>query len=215
MKKIMIFAVAALTLAACSKTFDNNKVASEGNAIGFGTWTETLTKAVADPTNPRVQGTSYFRTGDGIVVYGSKTDTDPDPDVTSVVFNGIDVVATAEGGDPTAATAWDYNNHRFWDTNAESYTFFAVSPKEKLATTTTTATDGAFVTSVMSKSGSLHLRQGVPTGDFLSDQERVEHLPFLIRLDTFLIRCYPGTETPQDYISHITCQDQQYVTGDI
>ena len=70
---------------------------------------------------------------------------------------------------------------------------------------------GAFVTSVMSKGGSLHLRQGVPTGDFLSDQERVEHLPFLIRLDTFLIRCYPGTETPQDYISHITCQDQQYV----
>ena len=153
MKKIMIFAVTFLTLAACSKTFDHSKAATEGNAIGFGTWAETLTKAVADPTNPRVQGTNYFRQGDGIVVYGSKTDTDPDPDVTSVVFNGVDVVATAEGGDPVAATTWDYNNHRFWDSNAESYTFFAVSPKNNLATTTTTAIDGAFVTKSLEFTG--------------------------------------------------------------
>lgn len=151
MKKIMILAVAAIAMVACSRTFETHQVARQ--EIGFGTWAETLTKAVSDPTNPRVQGTNYFRQGDGIVVYGSKTDTDPDPDVTSVVFNGIDVVATAEGGDPVAATTWDYNNHRFWDTNAESYTFFAVSPKEKLATTTTTATDGAFVTSSLSFAG--------------------------------------------------------------
>lgn len=156
MKKLMIFAVAAIALVACSKEFDTNKSASNGTAIGFRTWTETLTKTVADPTNPRVQGTNFFRSGDGIVVYGSKTDTDPDPDVTSVVFDGVDVVATAEGGDPVAATAWDYNNHRFWDANAESYTFFAVSPKAKLATTTTTATDGAFVSSSLDFTGAVN-----------------------------------------------------------
>lgn len=70
---------------------------------------------------------------------------------------------------------------------------------------------GALITSLLGKSGTLHLRQGVPTGEFLSNQERVERLPFTIRLDTFQIRCYPGTETPQDYVSHITCQDQQYI----
>lgn len=154
--KRYIFIAAALVLAtvSCSKVYDATPVTQP--AIGFGTWAEMLTKTVADPSNPRVQGTSYFRSGDGIVVYASKTDTDPEPDATSVVFNGVDVVATAEGGTPVAATAWDYNNHRYWDTNAESYTFFAVSPKNKLATTTTTATDGAFTTSSLDFTGAVN-----------------------------------------------------------
>lgn len=153
MKKLLIIAAAALLAAACAKTYEVKETTTP--AIGFGTWTEQLTKAVADPTNPRVQGTSYFRSGDGIVVYGSKT-TGTTP---TTVFNGVDVVATAEGGDPVAATTWDYNSHRFWDTGADYYTFFAVSPKEKLATTTTTATDGAFTTSALSFTGA--------TNDFL------------------------------------------------
>ncbi len=70
---------------------------------------------------------------------------------------------------------------------------------------------GALVTSMMGKKGSIHLRQGVPAGEFLSDQERVEHLPFMLRLDTFQIRYYPGTETPQDYMSQVTCQDEQHL----
>lgn len=70
---------------------------------------------------------------------------------------------------------------------------------------------GALITSVLGKNGMLHLRQGVPAGEFLSNSGRVEHLPFMIRLDTFHIRCYPGTETPQDYLSHVTCQDQLYI----
>lgn len=145
----MILAVAAIALVACSRTFETHEVTPQ--EIGFGTWAETMTKTVADPTNPRVQGTSYFRQGDGIVVYGSKTITSTS--TTSTVFNGVDVVATAEGGDPVAATTWDYNNHRFWDTNADYYTFFAVSPKNNLATTTTTAADGAFVTNLLEFTG--------------------------------------------------------------
>lgn len=118
MKKIMIIAVAAIALAACSKTFDHSKAATEGNAIGFGTWTETLTKDEA-----RVQGTSNFLAGDTFAVYGVKTDTDPEPDVTTVVFNGDVVTASGSG-----TLTWDYDNHRFWDSSAESYTFYAVSP---------------------------------------------------------------------------------------
>ena len=148
MKKYLILAVtAAFAAVGCTKTFEVTPTPE--TPIGFSTWAEVLTKTVADPTNPRAQGTNYFRTGDGIVVYGSKSISSTD----HVVFNGVDVVATAEGGTPTAATTWDYNNHRFWDSNADSYTFFAVSPKNKLATTTTTATDGAFVTSSLSFNG--------------------------------------------------------------
>lgn len=145
---IFIAAAFAIALVSCSKIYDATPVSTD-REIGFGTWAETLTKTVADPTNPRVQGTNYFRSGDGIVVYGSKVISS----TPSVVFNGVDVVATAEGGTPTAATTWDYNNHRFWDTNASEYRFFAVSPKGKLGTTTTTAEDGAFVTSSLSFNG--------------------------------------------------------------
>lgn len=107
MKKIMIFAVAALTLAACSKTFDHNK--SEGAAIGFGTWAETLTK--------RTQGASEFVANDTFVVEGYKT-IGGSP---SEVFDNVTVTAS---GSPIT---WDYTNHRFWDINATSYSFFAVS----------------------------------------------------------------------------------------
>ena len=147
-KHFLILAAAAGMALSCIENFEATP--TQEREIGFGTWSDVLTKTVADPTNPRVQGSNVFRQGDGIVVYGSKSISSETP----VVFNGVDVVATAEStGDNPAATTWDYNNHRFWDANAESYTFFAVSPKDKLATTTTTATDGAFTTSSLSFNG--------------------------------------------------------------
>lgn len=146
-KHLLILAAASGMAMSCATNFEATP--TQQAEIGFGTWANTLTKTVSDPTNPRVQGSNYFKTGDGIVVYGSKVISG----IASVVFNGVDVVATAEGGTPVAATTWDYNNHRFWDSNASSYTFFAVSPKNKLATTTTTATDGAFVTNSLAFAG--------------------------------------------------------------
>lgn len=112
MKKIMIFAVAAIALVACSKTFDTNK--SEGAVIGFNTWAEHLTKAEA-----RVQGTNDFLAGDTFAVYGYKDKTSPAP---ATVFD--DVVVTASG----TPVDWDYENHRFWDTGYDKYIFFAISP---------------------------------------------------------------------------------------
>ena len=120
MKKLMILAVAAIALAACSRTFEHH--ATEPTQIGFSTWTEQLTKA-------RDAGTSTFVQGDDFAVYGVKTKTSPA--TTETVFNG-DVVTLG-------ATTWDYPNHRYWDVNFDSYTFYAVSPAT-LAGTVTPAT---------------------------------------------------------------------------
>ena len=111
MKKIMIFAVAALTLAACSKTFDHNK--SEGAAIGFGTWAETLTKA-------RTQGSNDFTVGDRIAVYGYKET----GSTKATVFDDVEVEMTA-AGDPGT---WVYSPLRYWDQKADQYVFYAVAP---------------------------------------------------------------------------------------
>lgn len=132
MKKIMIFAVAVLTLAACSKTFDHNKVASEGNAIGFSTWTENLTKA-------RTQGSNTFTSGDTFDVYGFKTISSSN----TTVFDGDDV--SYDGTD------WTYTGLRFWDPNASSYTFYAASPAGLLASAD--AETGAFTSNSITFAG--------------------------------------------------------------
>lgn len=146
-KHLLILAAVSGMAMSCATNFEATP--TQQAEIGFGTWANTLTKAVSDPTNPRVQGSNVFKRGDGIVVYGSKVISSN----ATAVFNGVDVVATAEAGEPATATTWDYNNHRFWDSNADSYTFYAVSPKDKLANTSSTAIDGAFVTSSLTFAG--------------------------------------------------------------
>lgn len=129
MKKLMLFAVAALALASCSKTFDTNK--SEGTAIGFGTWAETLTKA-------RAQGSSTFVSGDSFNVEGFKT-------VGGANTTVFDDVAVSYDG-----TNWTYTNTRFWDSNATSYTFFAVSNP---TTALTFAADGTIAATAVTFAG--------------------------------------------------------------
>ena len=68
---------------------------------------------------------------------------------------------------------------------------------------------GALLTNLTSKKGILHLREGIPTDRFLSDNQ-LEQLPFLIRLDSFAVQYYPGTEAPQDYVSIVTIDDCQH-----
>ena len=62
---------------------------------------------------------------------------------------------------------------------------------------------GALVTSVSSHRGTLHLRQGVPTNKYI-EGKRTRSLPFTLQLDSFIVRHYPGTSAPQDYMSLIT-----------
>ncbi|MBQ7179763.1 MAG: cytochrome c biogenesis protein CcsA [Bacteroidaceae bacterium] len=70
---------------------------------------------------------------------------------------------------------------------------------------------GALMTSLTGKKGTIHLRQGIPAKEYInSEWHSVEKLPFYVRLDSFKIAYYPGTEAPQDYISQVTMEDQSY-----
>ena len=145
MKKLMILAaIAAMTATACTKTFEVEPTPE--TPIGFGTWTNYLTKAEA-----REQGSNDFLAGDTFAVYGYKDKTSPAP---STVFN--DVVVTASG-DPVS---WAYTGTKFWDTNYDSYTFFAISPSAigTEADGTNSSTDvnaqtGAFVSRAITFAG--------------------------------------------------------------
>jgi len=107
MKQALFLAVTALTLAACAKTYE---VEPEiGSAIGFKTWANGMTKA-------RTAGTSTFGNGDSFKVEGYKTISGNNVNV----FNNTDVTTTD-------GTNWTYTNTRYWDSQATSYTFFAVS----------------------------------------------------------------------------------------
>ncbi|MCD8265787.1 MAG: cytochrome c biogenesis protein CcsA [Prevotellaceae bacterium] len=69
---------------------------------------------------------------------------------------------------------------------------------------------GAFVTSISAKRGLMHLREGIPSDTFLrTEQGKEGKLPCLVRLDSFEIIYYPGTEAPRDYVSHLTAQGRQ------
>jgi len=128
MKQALFLAVTALTLAACAKTYE---VEPEiGSAIGFKTWANGMTKA-------RTAGTSTFGNGDSFKVEGYKTISGNNVNV----FNNTDVTTTD-------GTNWTYTNTRYWDSQATSYTFFAVSsPNTTLtfgANGTIAATDVTF-----------------------------------------------------------------------
>ncbi len=66
---------------------------------------------------------------------------------------------------------------------------------------------GALVTSLTAKRGLLHLRTGIPTDTYyIEGTGEMAKLPCLVRLDSFEIACYPGTEAPRDYLSNITAE---------
>ncbi|MCH5308788.1 MAG: cytochrome c biogenesis protein CcsA [Prevotella sp.] len=62
---------------------------------------------------------------------------------------------------------------------------------------------GAAVTWFTAEEGVMHIRQGVTENQYLSGN-RVKSLPFSLRLDSFQIEYYPGTEAPSDFVSHVT-----------
>jgi len=127
MKKILILAaVAAIAATACTKTFEIQPTPE--TPIGFGSWANVLSKA-------RTPGSSAFAAGDNFNVYGFKTLSGSNVGV----FDGEEV-STTDG------TTWTYSNTRYWDPSATSYTFFAVSPKDMVASATASAgaVTGAF-----------------------------------------------------------------------
>ncbi len=111
---ILIVAAVALATVSCSRNYDVNPT-GEGAEIGFGTWAENLTKA-------RVQGSNTFTVDDNFAVYGAKIVTSPAS--TTTAFDD-DIVTMSEAGDPGT---WTYSPARYWDPNADSYVFYAISP---------------------------------------------------------------------------------------
>lgn len=68
---------------------------------------------------------------------------------------------------------------------------------------------GALTTYLTSHKGIIHLQQGQKVSQFQSeDFKQTYPLPFSLRLDTFRVIYYPGTEAAADYVSHITLTDQ-------
>ncbi len=131
--KRYIFLVAAVALAtvSCSKTYDTTT--APGRAIGFGTWTENLTRAITDP---RTAGTNAFGVGDSFAVFGYKSASD-DSGKSTVFDSGTKTVEVEMTTAGTPGT-WTYSPLRYWDVNFDKYTFFAVSPSSvgKAATVT-------------------------------------------------------------------------------
>ena len=130
MKKLILFAAMAAIAVSCAKTSEVNPVS--GQAIGFDTWADNLTKSTHAP----------FASGATFNVYGYKhmgdeaTHTD--------VFNGDIVTLDANG-------AWNYNGIRFWDRTTDWYTFFAIAPSGLLPSSP--AQTGLFVTNDISFDG--------------------------------------------------------------
>ena len=116
MKRYILMALAvALTAVSCSRTYEVNH--SQGVPVGFTSWNDVMTKgrAVGETGNS-------FSAGDKFYVYGSKyVSTTP-----TTVFDGV-TVSTTDG------TTWTYSPTRFWDSNTDSYVFYAVSPSEDVA----------------------------------------------------------------------------------
>ncbi len=63
---------------------------------------------------------------------------------------------------------------------------------------------GALLTWLTSRKGYVHLAVGAETGFFETGGGTAERLPFTLRLDSFAVETYPGTETPADYVSTLT-----------
>ena len=66
---------------------------------------------------------------------------------------------------------------------------------------------GALLTLLTGQSGSMYLRRGETSAQWISDQGMRQKLPFKITLNDFSIEYYPGTKSPSDYISKVTLSD--------
>lgn len=69
---------------------------------------------------------------------------------------------------------------------------------------------GAALSFLTGRKGMLHLRVGASTFQFIEEETRLtKELPFVLRLDSFWIETYPGTDMPSDYVSRVTCLPQK------
>lgn len=63
---------------------------------------------------------------------------------------------------------------------------------------------GAFTSWLTSKSGTLHLRKGIPESTYINEDNKTEAFGFSLKLKDFQVNYYPGTDAPMDYVSQLT-----------
>ena len=74
---------------------------------------------------------------------------------------------------------------------------------------------GALITHLTSQEGTVHLRMDKDVQTFLDSEQRVQYLPFTMRLTAFDILCYPGTDAVMDYRCEIrTLSDSPLKEGE-
>ena len=62
---------------------------------------------------------------------------------------------------------------------------------------------GAFTTFLTSERGSVHLREGETVTAFMKADGTMADLGFELALKSFSVECYPGTDSPMDYVSQV------------
>lgn len=68
---------------------------------------------------------------------------------------------------------------------------------------------GAAITFVFGKKGQIHLRQNETTKMYVDEDLHQHTFPFSITLNKFEIKLYPGTNTPSDFVSHLTFKEEK------
>lgn len=71
---------------------------------------------------------------------------------------------------------------------------------------------GAFLTHLFSQKGMVCLQRGETSNIMILSDNSTLALPFNLRLDSFVVKYYGGTDTPQDYMSTISFVDNSHTT---
>lgn len=70
---------------------------------------------------------------------------------------------------------------------------------------------GALVTFLFGHKGYVYLPEGTPVTHYTEEETlKPLPLPFTLRLDSFRIEHYPGTEAPSDYVSHVSADGRRH-----
>lgn len=122
-KKLYFLAAASLVFAACSNEVLVEDIESPEVAIGFDTYSPTMTKADGAENSTSTTKQALETHHESFRVWGYKTVNGTE----SSVFKAEQEV-TATKNEGTLDGNWTYSPNRYWDKSASSYAFYAVAP---------------------------------------------------------------------------------------
>ena len=72
---------------------------------------------------------------------------------------------------------------------------------------------GALLTHLTARRGIVLLRQGETQQQYMTRDMKLHTLPFAVRLESFEIRYYEGTDAPKDYVSHLVIDERPFTVS--